>query len=143
MQNLLSSGFAFFLLRISLAIGFLSAVASRLGLWGKRSSGWQGFVAYTKEINFYLPEKIIPLTATVATIFETVFGLLLLMGLYTRETAYGAAILTALFAVAMSVASGIKEPLDYSVFAFSAGALVLASADSYSYSLDQIIRHIK
>lgn len=31
------------LLRLAIALGFLSAVASRLNLWGKKSSGWNGF----------------------------------------------------------------------------------------------------
>lgn len=143
MQNILSSAFAFFLLRLTLSAGFLSAVAGRLGLWGKKSSGWKGFLAYTKDINFYLPDNLIPLTAIVATLLEIILGLLLLFGLYTKEAACGAALLTLIFAVTMSIASGIKEPLDYSVFAFSAGALVLATADTYIYSLDQVIRHIK
>lgn len=143
MQNVLQPAFAFLLLRLALSAGFLSAVAGRLALWGKRSSGWQGFLDYTKQINFYLPDQLIPPTAITATVLETVLGLLLLVGLFTKEAALGAAILTLLFAVAMSVSSGIKEPLDYSVFAFSAGALVLATAENYVFSLDQLIRSIK
>jgi hypothetical protein len=33
-------------LRLALATAFLSAVAGRLGLWGKYGSGWVKFVAY-------------------------------------------------------------------------------------------------
>lgn len=143
MKHVLSqSEFAMFLLRLALSAGFLSAVAGRLGLWGAKSSGWKNFVAYTKDMNFYLPDHLIPLTAVIATVLEILLGILLLLGLYTREAAIGASILTLLFAIAMSMASGIKEPLDYSVFAFSAGAFVLATAGSYIYSLDQLMRHL-
>ncbi|WP_260394431.1 hypothetical protein [Elizabethkingia anophelis] len=41
---------AVFLLRIALAVGFLSAVSSRLNLWGVQSSGWSKFVRYTAEV---------------------------------------------------------------------------------------------
>jgi len=36
-----SQDVAILLLRIALAAGFLSAVASRLSLWGEKSSGWK------------------------------------------------------------------------------------------------------
>ncbi|WP_236716891.1 hypothetical protein [Elizabethkingia anophelis] len=44
---------AVFLLRIALAVGFLSAVSSRLNLWGVQSSGWSKFVRYTAEVNSF------------------------------------------------------------------------------------------
>ena len=44
---------AVFLLRIALAVGFLSAVSSRLNLWGSKSSGWSEFVRYTAEVNSF------------------------------------------------------------------------------------------
>jgi hypothetical protein len=53
---------AVFLLRIALAAGFLSAVSSRLNLWGAQSSGWSKFVRYTAEVNsFYLIHGFHPL----------------------------------------------------------------------------------
>ncbi|MDV2447151.1 hypothetical protein CMU93_06500 [Elizabethkingia anophelis] len=48
---------AVFLLRIALAVGFLSAVFSRLNLWGVQSSGWSKFVRYTAEVNSFLPHS--------------------------------------------------------------------------------------
>ena len=41
-------------------------------------------------------------------------------------TALASAVLLALFAVAMTISFGVKEPLDYSVFSASAAALLLA-----------------
>jgi putative oxidoreductase len=44
-----------------------------------------------------------------------------------------------LFAFAMTYSFGIKEPLDYSVFAFSAGAFLLATIPYYKWSIDQLL----
>jgi putative oxidoreductase len=52
---------------------------------------------------------------------------LLLIGFKTNYAAYGAAFHTLLFALAMTCSLGIKEPLDYSVFVFNAGAFLLAT----------------
>ena len=127
------------LLRLSLASGFLSAVASRLGLWGKQSSGWHGFLDYTAQVNSFLPKSIIPAIAITSTVLETLLGILLLIGFKTTYTAYGAALLTLLFAFAMTYSFGVKEPLDYSVFAFSAGAFLLATMPNYKLSIDQLL----
>jgi hypothetical protein len=45
-----------------------------------------------------------------------------------RETAFGAAILLAMFGLAMAISQGVKSPLDYSVFSASAAALLLGRA---------------
>lgn len=127
------------LLRVSLAGGFLSAVASRLGLWGIRSSGWSGFLDYAAQVNSFAPKSAIPAIAITSTVLETGFGLMLLIGYQTKNMALGSATLSFLFAVAMSYSFGIKEPLDYSVFAFSAGALLLAATPGYRWSVDQLI----
>lgn len=130
---------AAFLLRIALATGFLSAVASRLNLWGSRSSGWQGFLKYTVQTNSFLPASFAPAVAVAATIAELSFGLLLLVGYQINIVAFYAAILTLLFAIAMGISFGIKEPLDYSVFAFSAGAFVLSTIQNHRWSIDQLL----
>ena len=110
-----------------LAAGFLSAVASRLGLWGKWSSGWVNFVRYTAEVNSFLPRAWAPVLAMGSTVLETGLGLLLLLGLRVRDAAWGAAGLTFLFGVAMAVSFGLKAPLDYSVFVCCSGAFLLAT----------------
>ncbi|MBI3138307.1 MAG: DoxX family membrane protein [Sphingobacteriales bacterium] len=131
--------FASVLLRLALAAGFLSAVASRLNVLYRNASGWGGFIDYTAQVNSFLPKKLIPTVAVTATVLETVLALLLFLGYQTRCAAFGAAGLTLVFAVAMSVSYGIKEPLDYSVFAFSAGAFLLASLPTYKWSIDQLL----
>jgi len=131
--------FAIFYARIAVGAAFLSAVASRFGLWrgepGMKLS--PNFIHRTAELNFFMPASIIPLLAWCATILEITLGLALIvsgvLGLtstrrpqWTRWIAIGAAILLALFGTTMTLAEGIKSPLDYSVFSASACALLLA-----------------
>jgi putative oxidoreductase len=119
---------AFFLLRLTLAFGFLSAVASRFNLWGSKSSGWHNFVAYTSQTNSFLPNEIVPTLAIMATVAEVSLGILLLIGYKLKYVATTAAILTLLFAIAMTISFGIKEPLDYSVFTFSAACFLVSTS---------------
>ncbi|MYZ59104.1 DoxX family protein [Elizabethkingia anophelis] len=130
---------AVFLLRIALAVGFLSAVSSRLNLWGAQSSGWSKFVRYTAEVNSFLPYSWASSLAILSTLAESSIGILLLIGFRVRKTALCAAILTVLFGIAMSISFGCKEPLDYSVFVFSAGAFLLSTFSHYIWSLDQLL----
>ncbi|MEZ5428480.1 MAG: DoxX family membrane protein [Pyrinomonadaceae bacterium] len=127
------------LLRLTLAAGFLSSVASRLSLWGQHSSGWEKFLKYTGEVNSFAPISLIPFLAITATILETGFGGLLLIGLMTRFAAIASSVLTLIFALAMTYSFGIKEPLDYSVFVFSGAAFLLSTATQYRWSIDEKI----
>lgn len=124
------------LLRLALAATFLSAVASRLGLWGAQSSGWASFLTYTQQVNSFAPAVLIPALAVLATGLESGIGLLLLIGYRTRWASYGAAALTLLFALAMSYSFGVKEALDYSVFVDCAAALLLAELPAHSWGVD-------
>lgn len=135
-------GLATIILRFALATGFLSAVGSRLSLWGSHPSGWASFMAYTKSVNPYAPASLIPFLAIMSTILETVFAILLLIGYKTRWAALGAAVLTLVFALAMTYSFGLKEPLDYSVFAFSASAFLLSTMPDYPLSIDRRIKKI-
>ena len=133
---------ATFFMRLALAAGFLSAVASRLNLWGKHASvslAWNSFVNYTGAVNSFLPKSFIPTIAVLATILEAGLAILLLLGFKTSYASFGAAILLLLFALAMACSYGIKEPLDYSVFAASAGAFLLAAIPYYKWSIDQLL----
>src|SRR5713226_589300 len=121
--------------RLAIAAGFLSSVADRFGLWGPAGSAkvawgdWKSFVAYTAVLSFFLPRWSPPILAVVVTIAETSLGILLILGLWQRATAALSATLLCSFAVAMSVALGLKTPLDYSVYsAAAAAAMVFAFA---------------
>lgn len=127
------------LLRCALSVGFLSAVTSRLGLWGRYSAGWNKFLEYTAQVNAFVPHSLIPLLAITSTILELTLGVMLLIGFKTNYAALGAAVLTLLFALAMTLSYGIKEPLDYSVFVCSASAFLLATIPYYRFSIDQLL----
>jgi putative oxidoreductase len=117
--------------RMALGAAFLSAVADRFGLWGpygKHGVAWGDFAHFTQYagmVNSFLPARIIPLVAWLATIAETTFGLGLILGIYKRVMTLGSAVLLLLFALAMTISFGIKAPLDYSVFSASAAAFLL------------------
>lgn len=110
--------------RLALGAAFLSAVASRFGLWGEND--FSAFVQYTAEVNSFMPAFTIPFLAWAATAAELVLGIALIAGVRLRWTALGAAILLALFGTAMALSFGLKSPLDYSVFSASAAAALLA-----------------
>jgi len=135
-------GPATIILRFALATGFLSAVASRLSLWGSHSSGWVSFLDYTKSVNSFAPASLVPILALVSTILETTFGILLLIGYKTRWAALGTSVLTLFFALSMAYSFGVKEPLDYSVCAFSASAFLLSTMSDFPFSIDQQIKKI-
>lgn len=109
--------------RIALGAAFLSAVASRFGLWGHNN--WANFVEYTAEVNAFLPRSAAPFLACAATACELTCGLGLISGFRVRWFALGAAVLLALFGTAMAISGGIKSPLDYSVYSASSCALLL------------------
>lgn len=131
-------------LRAAIAVSMLSAVADRFGFWGKNSAwgNWKNFEEYTRKLTFFLPEGLSQLSAYTATFFEIVIPLLLLVGYKTKVAAYGAGLLLFIFALSMTIALGVKAPLDYSVWVGSAGACLLASQQQFSFSLDQLTKKI-
>lgn len=125
-------------LRLAISVTMLSAVADRFGLWGKNSAwgNWENFEKYTKQLTFFLPESLGTVSAYVATFLEIIIPLMLILGFKTKIAAYGAGFLLLIFALSMTMALGVKAPLDYSVWVGSAGAFLLASQEKYSFSLD-------
>lgn len=118
--------------RLALGASFLSAVASRFGLWEGRFrwTRFDEFVVYTSQVNSFLPGWMgLPL-AWAATVAETVLAVALFAGIRLRIASFAAAGLLALFAAAMTISFGLKSPLDYSVFSASAAALLLAHSRS-------------
>lgn len=120
-------------LRIAIAVGFLSAVADRFGIWGAPGApgvawgDWNNFVQYVGKLNWFAPVWLHSPLGWVATIAEIVIAVGLLIGWKLHWFAFGAGILTLMFFITMTVALGIKAPLDYSVPAISAGAFYLAA----------------
>ncbi|GAA5096158.1 hypothetical protein GCM10023210_29650 [Chryseobacterium ginsengisoli] len=127
-------------LRIAIAVTMLSAIADRFGFWGKNSAwgNWENFEKYTKQLTFFLPESLSTFSAYAATFLEILFPLMLILGFKTKIAAYGAGFLLLIFALSMSVALGIKAPLDYSVWVGSAAAFLLANQEKYSFTIDNL-----
>ncbi|WP_185117628.1 DoxX family protein [Chryseobacterium sp. PMSZPI] len=130
-------------LRFALSITMLSAVADRFGLWNKENSSWgnmDSFEEYTRQLTFFLPEALSIFSAYAATFLEILFPLMLIVGFKTKIAAYGSSILLLVFALSMTIALGVKAPLNYSVWVGSAAALLLAVQSQYSLSIDQLTK---
>jgi putative oxidoreductase len=129
-------------LRIALSAGYLTAGLDRLGFWGKFGQkyvswgDWQHFMLYAREVMSFLPARVAAVLAVLATVGEIGFGLLLLIGKWTRFAALGSGILALLFALSMAISQGLVQPLSYSVFTVSAASLVLAVQPRFRWSWD-------
>ena len=132
-------------LRLGLGLGFLSAVADRFGLWGAFGQpnvewgNYSRFLEYTHSLNWYLPAGMIPPLGVIATAAEILFGFLLLVGWHTRAAAVLSGLLLLTFGVSMTLALGIKAPLNFAVLTGIGGALLLASRESFPFSVDELL----
>lgn len=131
-------------LRIALAIAYLKLGLDRLGFWGPNGrpfvswGDWKHFMQYANEVMGFLPSSLIEVFAVGATVAEIVFGILLLIGKWTRFAAIGSGVLTFLFAVSMAVSNGIQGAIGYSVFTVSAASFILATIPCYEWSIDNL-----
>jgi len=139
------ASYAILLLRIGLGVGFLSAVADRFGLWGAFGQpnvewgSFSRFLEYTHTLNWYVPARMIPPMGVIATGAELLFGVLLLVGWHTRAAALSSGVLLVTFGVAMTLALGVKAPLNFAVLTGIGGALLLANCESFPFSLDELL----
>lgn len=128
--------------RLLLAYEFGMAVADRLGWLGPPGSGvgwgdFAHFVAYTRRVNAFLPASFAYPLALLATIGESVFAILLTLGLWLRWGAAGAAVLLLLFAGAMTASGLSAGQFSYAVFVLAAGAWVIAVSEPSWVSMDR------
>ena len=139
------ASFSSVFLRYALGLGFLSAVADRFGLWGPFGTpnvswgNFSQFLEYTHTINWYAPAGMIPALGIIATAAELIFGLLLLVGWYTRVTALLSGLLLIVFGVSMALGLGVKAPLNYTVFTGAGGAFLLATCEGFPFSVDELL----
>lgn len=132
------------LLRIALGISFLSAVADRLGLWGPPGSAvatwgnWDNFLSYTSMLTFGITGILLKILAIAATVLEGIFGVFLIIGYKTKQTAYASGLLLLLFAIGMAFNTHIKYVLDYSVLSACFGAFLLAYQPVGKWSVDYL-----
>ena len=129
-------------LRLAISVTMLSAIADRFGFWGDNSAwgNWENFEKYTRQLTFFLPETLSTFSAYTATFLEMLFPLMLILGFKTKIAAYGTGILLLVFALSMSIALGIKAPLDYSVWVGSAAAFLLATQKEFYFSIDTLTK---
>ena len=129
-------------LRIAIGVGFLSAVADRLGWWGDSVSvwgSWSNFLDYTQLINPWVPVAAIPALGAIATAAEIVLGICLIIGLRTEWVARLSGMLLLLFALSMTFSTGLKGALDFSVFTASAAAFALSFMPGKYWELDSML----
>ncbi|RYG01244.1 MAG: DoxX family protein, partial [Chitinophagaceae bacterium] len=116
-------------LRIALSVTLLSAVADRFGWWSKSLAvwgNWENFLAYTQTLMPFVPNSLIGMMGSLATLLEVVFAIGLLLNFKTSLIAKCTGALLLIFGLSMAFAINIKAPLDYSVFVASAGAFALS-----------------
>ena len=138
-----SSNLATAFLRFALGAGFLSAVADRLGFWGRPGTplvawgNFHNFLLYTAKLNPWCPAACLPGLGILVTIAEAGPGILLVAGFLTRLTGLLTGVLTLTFALAMTFVLGIHAPLNYSVFVFSAASFLLVLQAPDGLSIDR------
>ena len=131
--------------RFALGTAFLSAVADRFGLWGPpgaKNVSWgtfDHFVEYTGGVMSLFPSSLTVTFAWAATVAETVFGILLIVGFRIRMASVLSGFLLLSFAISMVTSLGTKQPLDYSVFSAAAAAFLLAFWEPDRFTLDKLL----
>jgi len=141
----MKSGMKYFqlYLRLALGIDFIVLAVDRFGVWGKNGDpnvswgDWKHFSEYAHQVMYFLPYSVAEIFAIIATICELSFGILLVVGLFTKWAAIGSGMLTFFFAASMIAAFGITSPINYSVFVVSAASFLLATIDQYKWSVDE------
>ncbi|RFZ92417.1 DoxX family protein [Mucilaginibacter conchicola] len=132
-------------LRAALGIGYVWLVADRIGLLGAYGQphiswgDWEHFMVLSRDTMSFLPPALVTPLAIIASVAEGVFGIMLLLGLFTRLAAYGSGLLTLAFAISMTISRGFDSPIGYSVFTVSAASFLLACVPTYKWSIDALI----
>ena len=133
-----------FLLRIALGMGFLVPVSDRLGFLGPIGTkniewgNWDNFIDYTATLMPFLDKPAANAMGGIATLAETVIGILLIIGLKTKLAAISSCLLTLTFALTMTVFLGIKAPINFAVFTTCTASLLLSTIQVYYWSIDNL-----
>jgi len=131
-------------LRIALGMGFLVPVSDRLGFLGPIGTkniewgNWDNFIDYTATLMPFLDKPAVNAMGGIATLAETVIGVLLIIGLKTKLAAISSCLLTLTFALTMTVFLGIKAPINFAVFTTCTACLLLSTIQVYYWSIDNL-----
>lgn len=132
------------LLRVSIGIGFLSAVADRFGFWGPPGGhavawgNWNHFTQYVSTLTFGTNDAMVEILGISSTLLEIILGILLIIGYKIKQVAFLSGILLFLFALAMSINTSIKYALDASVYVAAFGAFLLAVHPQSKWCIDNL-----
>lgn len=135
---------ASWLMRICLGIDFTATTLDRYGIFGPHGTkgvNWgdfSHFIAYTHQVNAFVPASFAPLLAYTANVCEIVLALALLLGIRTSLACLASALLLLAYACAMTISLGFTSQFPYAVFLLSAGAWFMANTDSSFLSLDRL-----
>ncbi len=127
------------LLRFAVSTAMLSAVADRFELWPAEISVWgnmEAFLQYTQTLLPWLPASLIPLAGWLATIFEIIFPVALLLGFRTEFFAQLSGFLLLTFSLSMLFSVGIKPVFDYSALNATAAAFAISLLKNKYLELD-------
>ncbi|OBI50768.1 hypothetical protein [Mycobacterium sp. E796] len=117
-------------LRLSLAAGFLSAVADRLGWWAPLGQGSWGsmdrFADYAHQLVPFASGWLLTVVVWGSTATEAALGALLLAGWRPRTVGTASCLTLLVFGTAMAVSLGLESPLSYSVFSAASAAAAYA-----------------
>jgi hypothetical protein len=136
-------------LRIFVGVAFLGSVFDRFGFFGgagKAGVSWgnfANFIAYTRQVNSFLPAGVIPALAVIESIIEGLLGLVMLIGVLLPATTWASAALLCLFGLAMTISLGISSQFFYAVFVIAAGTWTLATIDASWLSLDSLLSRVR
>lgn len=134
------------ILRYALGITFLTPVSDRLGILGPIGAGnvewgnWGNFIDYTSTLMPFLDRPMVNVMGGIATVAESVIGILLIVGYKTKYAALASCLLTLVFILFMSIFVGIQKPINYGVFTASSASLLLSYIPNYAWSLDNFIK---
>ena len=117
-------------LRLSLAAGFLSAVADRFGWWTRFGQGSWGsmdsFSDYAHQLVPFASGWLLTGIVWGVTAAEVTLGVLLLTGWRPKLVGAATCLVLIVFGVAMAVSLGLESPLSYSVFSAASAAAAYA-----------------
>ncbi len=135
--------------RLALGAGFIIPVADRLGWLGPAGQhgvswgNWDNFVTYTNTLLPFISRSWADRMGLLATLAEVGIGILFLIGYKVRWAAIAGCLLTLTFALCMALFLGFKAPFSFSVFADSAGCLLLSTVPVYYWGLDNYLKKSK